>query len=120
MAEQLPDLLTVEEAAQLLRIGRTAAYALARTWRETDGREGLPVVSLGRLLRVPRSALEAVTGAELTRPLQSSLAPSEPSGAVQSPRSNTSRPTSHSTNGRRRTRRSRQSATSSSQDSLPF
>src|SRR2546421_7838381 len=61
-----PDFLTVEEAARVLRIGRTAAYALARTWRDTNGREGLPVVPFGRLLRVPRSALEEMTGGRIT------------------------------------------------------
>ena len=60
------DFFTVEEAARILRIGRTAAYGLARTWRETDGREGLPVVAFGRLLRVPRVALEALTGGPIT------------------------------------------------------
>ena len=57
MSDQ-PEFLTVEEAAVLLRIGRTSAYALAREWRETGGRSGLPVVELGRQLRVPRAALE--------------------------------------------------------------
>ena len=37
---------------------RTAAYALTRRWRDTNGEEGLPVVTLGRLLRVPRAELE--------------------------------------------------------------
>lgn len=55
---ELPEFLTVEEAAALLRIGRTSAYALAREWRETGGQRGLPVVELGRQLRVPRAALE--------------------------------------------------------------
>lgn len=49
--------LTVEEAAKVLRIGREAAYDLARQWRVTGGREGLPVVRFGRSLRVPRAAL---------------------------------------------------------------
>lgn len=53
-----PEFLTVEEAAAILRIGRTSAYALAREWRETGGRRGLPVIELGRQLRVPRAALE--------------------------------------------------------------
>ena len=53
-----PQTLTVEEAAQVLRIGRTTAYALAREWRATGGRRGLPVLELGRTLRVPRAALE--------------------------------------------------------------
>jgi excisionase family DNA binding protein len=55
--DDLPEVLTVEEAAAVLRIGRGAAYELARVWRATDGREGLPVVTLGRSLRVPRAAL---------------------------------------------------------------
>lgn len=50
--------LTVEEAAVVLRIGRTAAYLLARRWEDTDGVEGLPVVRFGRLLRVPVHELE--------------------------------------------------------------
>jgi excisionase family DNA binding protein len=49
--------MTVEEAAGFLRIGRGRAYELARRWEATDGREGLPVVRLGRLFRVPRHQL---------------------------------------------------------------
>jgi len=63
--EGVPVLLTVEEAGELLRVGRTKAYAMAREWRETDGRSGLPVVDLGHVLRVPRRALEELIGAEL-------------------------------------------------------
>lgn len=61
-----PDFFTVEEAARILRVGRTAAYALTRMWRDSEGREGLPVVAFGRLLRVPRAALEAITGGPIT------------------------------------------------------
>ena len=61
----LPDFLTVEEAAKVLRIGRTAAYKLAQQWRHSGGREGLPVVTIGRLLRVPRARLEALAGGML-------------------------------------------------------
>jgi excisionase family DNA binding protein len=53
----IPEFLTVEEAAVLLRIGRTSAYALAKQWRDTGGQKGLPVIELGRQLRVPRAAL---------------------------------------------------------------
>jgi hypothetical protein len=56
--EELPLFLTIEEAAEILRISRWAAYEQARIWRETGGRSGLPVVTLGRCLRVPRSAIE--------------------------------------------------------------
>lgn len=55
--DELPEVLTVEEAAAVLRIGRGAAYDLARQWRQSAGREGLPVVALGRSLRVPKAAL---------------------------------------------------------------
>jgi excisionase family DNA binding protein len=55
--DELPEVLTVEEAAAVLRIGRGAAYELAREWRDSGGRSGLPVVTLGRSLRVPREAL---------------------------------------------------------------
>ncbi|HET6873606.1 MAG TPA: helix-turn-helix domain-containing protein [Acidimicrobiales bacterium] len=56
-ADDLPVVLSVEEAAAFLRIGRTSAYELARRYEATGGREGLPVVRLGRLLRVPRAGL---------------------------------------------------------------
>ena len=62
----IPVLLTVEEAGELLRIGRTKAYAMAREWRETDGRSGLPVIDLGHVLRVPRQALEELVGTDLS------------------------------------------------------
>lgn len=53
------DVLTVEEAAAILRISRSSAYELARAWRFGD-RNGIPVIQVGRRLRVPRSALEKV------------------------------------------------------------
>jgi hypothetical protein len=62
----VPVLLTVEEAGTLLRIGRTKAYAMAREWRETEGRSGLPVIDLGHVLRVPRRALEELVGADFS------------------------------------------------------
>lgn len=48
-----PLVLTIEEAARALRIGRSAAYEAAR-------RGELPAVRIGRSLRVPRRALEAM------------------------------------------------------------
>jgi len=98
-APQPPDFFTVEEAARVLRIGRTAAYALARMWRETDGREGLPVFPVGRLLRVPRAALEEMAGVSITatpavtkeRPPPASEAPTLEPSRPQPPRANTCR-----------------------------
>ena len=72
------DVLTVEEAAAVLRISRGAAYDAARRWRSTHT-EGLPVIQIGRRLLVPRSALERV----LERPAQlyaEAASPSEGSG----------------------------------------
>jgi excisionase family DNA binding protein len=60
-----PAWLTVEEAARVLRIGRTKAYALTREWRRSGGRSGLPVVDFGDVLRVPRRALDELAEATL-------------------------------------------------------
>jgi hypothetical protein len=68
VTQRLPALLTVEEAGAVLRIGRTKAYAMAREWRDSGGRSGLPVIDLGHVLRVPRRALEDLIGAELDGP----------------------------------------------------
>ena len=83
----IPDFLTVEEAAAILRIGRTAAYALAREYLATDGVSGLPVVRFGRLLRVPRVKLEALIGGPITWPLIASPALSPIPMPISRPRS---------------------------------
>lgn len=51
-------MLTGEEAAAVLRISRRVAYEQAQLWRDTGGREGLPVIVIGRCLRVPKAELE--------------------------------------------------------------
>jgi len=63
-AEAVPEFLTVEEAARVMRIGRTKAYALTRQWRATGGKTGMPVVDIG-VLRVPRRQLEELLGVEI-------------------------------------------------------
>ena len=63
-----PDLFTVTEAAVVLRIGRTTAYELARRDLATSGGEGLAVVRIGGQLRIPRSALERITGGPVAIP----------------------------------------------------
>lgn len=65
----LPDLLTIEEAARVIRVGRTKAYAMAQEWRATGGRSGLPVVDFGHVLRVPLCQLEKLVGGPLTTPV---------------------------------------------------
>ncbi len=54
---ELPAVLTIEEAARVLRIGRTAAYDAAR-------RGDIPAVRIGRSLRVPRARLEELLGGD--------------------------------------------------------
>ena len=56
-AGRLPRLLTVDEAARELRIGRSLAYELAREYLASGGTAGLPVIRLGSCLRVPCWAL---------------------------------------------------------------
>ena len=54
----LPPLLTIKEAAKLLRFGRTTVYEMAREYRSTNGRSGLPVIKIRGRLRVPREEFE--------------------------------------------------------------
>lgn len=58
--EGLPLVLTVSEAAEVLRVSRSTAYKLAEEWRATNGRTGLPVIELGRRLVVRRVDLAAL------------------------------------------------------------
>lgn len=55
--DEYPLLLTVEEAAEVLRISRSLAYDLAHQYEATDDCAGLPVMRLGTCMRVPRWAL---------------------------------------------------------------
>lgn len=57
-----PPLLTITEAAELLRISRSTAYAEAKRYELTG--EGLPVIRVGRSLRAPRVMLEAIIAGE--------------------------------------------------------
>ena len=59
---QIPDLLTIDEIRRVLRISRTTAYCQAREYRSTNGRSGIPVVEIGRKLRVPREKFEETFG----------------------------------------------------------
>lgn len=46
----LPSILTVEEVASILRIGRNAAYSLVKNG-------GIRSIHIGRSIRIPRNAL---------------------------------------------------------------
>jgi hypothetical protein len=53
----LPLMLTVEQAREVLGIGRSLAYGEVRRYLATGGREGIPAVRIGSVIRVPRAGL---------------------------------------------------------------
>lgn len=59
----VPGLLSVDEAARLMGIGRTLAYELIRTneWPT-------PIVRLGRRIKIPPGPLLAILAGDLTPP----------------------------------------------------
>jgi hypothetical protein len=66
----IPDVvvLTVEEAGNVLRIGRSLAHQLAARYEATDGMDGLPVIRVAGCLRVPKWALlELATTGRIVR-----------------------------------------------------
>ena len=58
----LPLMLTVEEAAKVLRVSRTTAYKLVQEYRATGGRTGIPHVRLGARVLVRRVDLGEIVG----------------------------------------------------------
>ena len=64
--ENLPLMLTVGEAAAVLRVSRTSAYKLVAEYRASGGRSGLPHVRLGARVMVRRVDLEQIVGGSLT------------------------------------------------------
>jgi excisionase family DNA binding protein len=56
----LPAVLTVEEAAAVLRIGRSAAYEAVKVGE-------IPSIRIGRSLRIPKHQLERLLGHENPR-----------------------------------------------------
>lgn len=55
--DDLPPFLRIEQAQELTQLGRSQIYELTRRWRETGGKEGIPVVEFGRCLRIPTAGL---------------------------------------------------------------
>lgn len=62
------DLLTVTEAAAVLRIGRMTACELVRSDFASGGAEGLGVVRIGGQFLIPRVALERLVGGPVSWP----------------------------------------------------
>ena len=67
-AAEAAEVLTLMEAATLLRIGRTTAYELAHEYLDTGGTSGLPVIRVGRQLRVTRASLNDVMARGTSQP----------------------------------------------------
>lgn len=89
--EMLPLVLTVDEAARVLRIGRSAAYEQTAVYLRTGGTEGLPVVRLGRSLRVPRHELGRLLGIGADATGSGSDEPLGRGHAIPDPKGDTSR-----------------------------
>ncbi len=53
----LTPVLMIEEAARVLRVGRSLAYELAHEYLATGGTDGIPVIKIGSCLRVPSWAI---------------------------------------------------------------
>jgi excisionase family DNA binding protein len=68
LVDQYGPFMRVEEAARMLRISRTSAYALASRWIDSEGADGLPAVRIGRSVRIPTPVLEQLARAENQRP----------------------------------------------------
>jgi hypothetical protein len=64
-----PDFLTLDEAAAVLRVGRSTAYREANAFERSGGRTGIPVVRYGKQFRVPRCRLEEQLGGPITWPV---------------------------------------------------
>jgi excisionase family DNA binding protein len=75
-AAALPATLTLPQAARLLGIGRTHAYALA-----AHGEFPVPVMRLGRVVRVPTAPLLTLLGL----PAPSPTTTPDPGGPVPAP-----------------------------------
>ena len=102
-----PDFLTVEEAAAVLRIGRTSAYRQARKFLATNGAEGLCADRFGKQIRIPRCHLEQRLGGPITWPIFTDDTPVASPVASITPASSAKRAT-------------RRAARPPDQDALPF
>ena len=105
------DVLTVEQTAQVLGIGRQTAYAQCRLSLASDRREGIPCHRIGRLILIYRAELETWLGFEIVWPPQDG----DPQPAPSPPRSVTPPPGPTRSSPQRRVRRA-----TVDQATLPF
>src|SRR4051794_30589224 len=64
----LPLMLTVEQTCEVVGIGRSLGYAQVHPYLATDGREGIPSVRIGTVLRIPRAGLVEMFMSTLRQP----------------------------------------------------
>ena len=64
---ELPELLTVAEAAAILRCHKNTIYAQIRRWFATDGEKGIPAIRVGARVYVLRQELEKQLGVKILR-----------------------------------------------------
>lgn len=83
----VPACLTVEEAAAVMRIGRGSAYAGVNEFLDSGGAAGIPAIRIGRKIRVPFAALEALLGGHIAWPLSTKLDVASNAGLDRVPRS---------------------------------
>ena len=68
MRQRSRDVLTVEQMAVVVGVGRQSAYAQCRLYLSTEGREGIPCHRVGRLILIYRAELEAWFGFPIVWP----------------------------------------------------
>jgi hypothetical protein len=107
----LPLMLTVEQARAVLGIGRLLAYGEVSRYFATGGREGVPAVRIGSVVRIPRTALVELL-ASVTVPTSADVAVLRAIADTAPP----SPPSSRSRSGRRPPSK----ATSTTVAQLPF
>ena len=66
--KDLPDMLRVDETAEVLRISRSRAYDEVKLYLQSGGSAGVPSIRIGRTVRVPKQALLAWIDAQLGSP----------------------------------------------------
>ena len=86
-----PDFLTLEEAAAVLRVGRSTAYREANAFEASGGKTGIPVIRYGKLFRVPRCRLEEQLGGPITWPLTTTAPVTVTTTRLPAPRKRTPR-----------------------------
>ncbi len=68
MTRRSNDVISVEQVADIVGIGRQSAYAQCRLYLATGGGEGVPCHRIGRLIRIYRAELEGWLGFPIELP----------------------------------------------------